>query len=906
MSRIAPGSHVGPYEVLAPLGKGGMGEVWRARDLRLGRDVALKALPEGLQSDPARVGRFDREARLVAALHHPNVASLHGVEEQAGERYLVLECVEGATLAQKLEAGPLPLDEALDVCRQVATGIEAAHEHGVIHRDLKPANVMITPAGDAKVLDFGLAKPSVGESAPQLLSSPTLSHGATAAGVILGTAPYMSPEQARGKAVDRRTDVWSFGCVLFECLSGRLLFTGETVSDVIGRILQTEPDWTALPAATPPRVRELLRRCLARDPRKRLRDIGEARVVLEEVLAGTETTEAEGSGLAAAAHGRERLWMALCAVLLLTAVALATLLARAARPAAPPAATAVRATIALPPGLHLDGTGPPVLAISRDGRTLAFVARGESGPARLYLRRLDSAEVREVPDSESAEGPFFSPDGRFVAFAVGVSMAGGQRAELRKHSLETRLTQVVCPLPDYFGGAWRQDDTILFVGTVPGGLWTVDARGGKPRLLVERFRQAGHEGIKTVLWPELLPDERTVLLDDWDAPGGQRIIAVELATGEVKDLGLPGWGARHLVTGQVAYGTSEGALMAVPFDLLALRATGAPLALASDLAIARNASPAFAVSANGTLIRAVGYLRGSQREPMRIVAGAAGRGVKVLPVETALYSRNIALSPDGRVLAARDSDDAIWLIDLARGTRVRLPSAQVIDFLSMRWTRDGRSLVFSGTRSGERSCGIYRRSSDGTGAVEPVVTSIPAECQLAGWDADGRSLFYLVRGGGSVDFMRLDPGASPRVAFHENGGVAEARVSPDGRFLAFDSNAGGDYQVYVHSLADGGEREAVTRSGGRSPVWARDGRALYFHRDRGVWSVPIDTTRTHVAIGPEHSVLEWNAARGFEVGPDGTLYGVEPVPGAAIQTSFEVQTGWAADVGRLAVASDKR
>jgi len=566
----------------------------------------------------------------------------------------------------------------------------------------------------------------------------------------------------------------------------------------------------------------------------------------------------------------------------------------------------VRATIALPPGLHLDGVGAPVLAISKDGRTLAFVARGETGPARLYLRSLDSAEAWAVPGSESAEGPFFSPDGRFVAFAVGVSMAGGQPAELRKYSLETRLTQAVCPLPDYFGGAWRQDDTILFVGAIPGGLWTVEARGGTPRLLVERFRQAGRDGIKTVLWPELLPGERTVLLDDWDAPGGQSLIAVELATGEVKDLGLPGWGARYLATGHVAYGTAEGSLMAVPFDLQALRATGAPLALASDLAIARNASPTFAVSANGTLIRAVGYLRGSQREPMRIVAGAAGRGVKVLPVETALYSRNIALSPDGRVLAVHDSDDAIWLVDVGRGTRVRLPSAQVTDFLSLRWTRDGRSLVFSGTRAGEHSCGIYRRSSDGTGAVEPVVASVPAECKLAGWGPEGRSLFYLVRRSGGVDFMRLDPGSSPRNAFHENGGVAEARVSPDGRFLAFDSNAGGEYQVYVHSLADGGERVAVTRSGGRSPVWARDGRALYFLRDRSVLATPIQTTGAHVAIGPERSVLEWNATREFEVAPDGTLYGVEPVPGAATQTSFEVQTSWFADVGRLAGASGKQ
>jgi serine/threonine-protein kinase len=893
--------------LVAPLGAGGMGEVWRARDARLGRDVALKSLPEDFARDPARVGRFDREARLLASLQHPNVAALHGVEEQDGARYLVLECVEGATLGERLATGPLPIDEAIEVSRQIATGVEAAHEHGVIHRDLKPGNIKITPAGEVKVLDFGLAKAAIGDASADLLSSPTLAHTGTAVGVILGTAPYMSPEQARGKVVDRRSDVWSFGCVLFECLTGRVLFAGETVSDVIGRILQTEPDWTALPVATPPRVRELLRRCLARDPKKRLRDIGEARVVLEEIQAGTPEpgTAAPAAVAAAVRPGRERFWMALAALALLTAIALAVMLVRRTK-APPPEAPSLSATIPLPSGLHLDGVGSPVLAVSRDGRTLAFVARGESGPARLYVRGLDSAEVAAVPGSDTAEGPFFSPDGRWVAFAVGVSLVGGQPPELRKYSLETRLTQTICPLEDYFGGAWRKDDSILFVGAHPGGLWTVDARGGVPRLLVERFRQAGRDGVKAMAWPELLPGERTVLLDDWNARARGSIVAVELASGEMKDLGLAGWGARYLPTGHLVYGGAGATLMAVPFDLRTLGATGAPVALASDLAFARNASPALAVSGNGTLVRAAGYLAGSRREPMRLVAGTTSGVTRVLPVDADLYSGSVALSPDGRSLTLGTWDSAVWVIDVLRGTRVKL-SAMQTDLRSLRWSADGRSLLLAGALGGELGCGIFRRSVDGTDAIETVVPPVPAECEPAGWSADGRTLFYFVRAmGAGVTFMRLDPGSSPRVAFEGAAGVVGARVSPNGRFLAFESDSSGDYQVYVHALESDGARVTVTRAGGRWPVWARDGRALFFSRDRKIVSVAVETAGAAIRFGAERTVLEWNATREFDVGADGTLYGIEPVPGAAIQTSLQVQTGWFAEVERLAGAGAKR
>ena len=460
-------------------------------------------------------------------------------------------------------------------------------------------------------------------------------------------------------------------------------------------------------------------------------------------------------------------------------------------------------------------------------------------------------------------------------------------------------------MEDYFGGVWRADDSILFVGSLPGGLWTVPASGGAPRLLVERFRHAGREAAMRVAWPDLLPDGRTVLLDDWDAPGESNLVTVDLASGEMKDLGLRGWGARFLPTGHLVYAGTDGALMAVPFDTRALRPSGTPVALAPATAIARNNAPAFAFSENGTLVRATGYLKGSAREPMRVVAVTVRGTRRVLSAEADLYARGFALSPDGRRIALSTADETIWVIDTERGTRVKLPPAPILDVLSLRWSPDGRSLLLSA--AGQGGYGIFRRSADGTGSLETLVNPAAGECEAAGWDPGTRALLSFVRTMGTeTTFMRQDPGGQPQAVFAEAGGVVGASVSPDGRFIAFDSGASGDFQVHVRPLSSEGERVTVTASGGRWPVWSRDGRTLFFRRGRQVLAVAATVAGGGIRFGEERAVLEWDVARSFDVGPDGTFYGVEPVPGAGVQTSLEVQTGWFAEVERLAGPSAGR
>jgi Tol biopolymer transport system component len=887
--------------VLAPLGSGGMGEVWRARDTRLGRDVALKALPEGMEHDPGRVGRFDREARLLASLHHANVATLYGFEEVEGSRYLVLECIEGPTLAERLATGPLGAEEAIEVCRQVAAGLEAAHEQGVVHRDLKPANVKIAPTGEVKVLDFGLAKVAAGDASPDLLSSPTVSQAGTAAGVILGTAPYMSPEQARGKPVDRRSDVWSFGCVLFECLTGRRAFDGETVSDVIGRILQTDPDWKALPASTPPRVRELLRRCLTRDPRNRLRDVGEARITLEEVQAGQAGLPAAALVPAAGDRGRERAWMGLAVLGLMTSVGLAVLYFRTG---SLPRAPSLQATIPLPPGQRVDGFGSPVLALSRDGRTLAFTARGETGLDHLYVRRLADARATLVPGSETAEGPFFSPDGKWVAFAVGVSLVGSSPPELRKYSLETGLTQTICALDDYFGGVWRDDDSILFVNAEPRGLYSVDAGGGPPRSVLPTFRDGPTERQKVVAWPMLLPGGRTVLLDDDDGGARGRSVAVDLGTGALKDLGIEGFGARYLPTGYLVYGGADGTLMAVRFDARAVRVTGTPVAVVPGLAFARNLSPAFAVSRNGTLVRAVGYLQGSGRVPQTVVrVGGDGERTGVSTEADLYYGRPIALSPDGRTLALATWDQSIWLVDVSRRTRTKISRPGLTEILGLRWAPDGSRLAISTSRKGVSGYGIFATAVDGTGGLDTLVPVSPAETEGAGWSPDGHAFFYFVRGyeagKRSSTFLRLDADTPARALFEVAGVVNLARVSPDGRFVAFGSDLTGSLQISVYPLDGRGGGTTVTAAGGSWPVWSRAGRELFFARGGEVFAVAIDT-RDGIHVGPERRLFGWDNTSAFDVGADGSFFGLEPVPGADVQTSLLIQTGWFSEVERLA------
>jgi serine/threonine-protein kinase len=907
----------------------------------LGREVALKVLPEEFTRDPERLARFEREAKLLAQLNHPNIAQIYALEkwgqlpvsaaasadsgvakgksETVPIFALAMELVEGPTLAERLEGGPFSFRESLSVALQIAQALEEAHEKGIVHRDLKPQNIKASTEGKVKVLDFGLAKAMepvspAGMSPHDLAHSPTVTFGGTREGVILGTAAYMSPEQARGGAVDKRADIWAFGVVLYEMLAGERLFAEGSVVDTLSAVLRQEIDLGRLPAGLPPRVRELVRRCFERDPKRRLRDIGEARLALESggaVLDVPSEPLLAPPARSAAAPQRSR-WAAIGFATAIVAAAVGLWLERAGPPApeSAPAPRALRATIPLPPGLELDGVGSPVLALSADGSTLAFLARRENAPQRLYVRRLDENEAREVPGSETGEGPIFSPDGKWVGFAVGVSLiTGGVPPELRKHSLETGLTQTICALEDYFGGLWREDGTILFVNTSPGGLWSVSASGGTARRLVERFVVAGRETAKTVAWPNALPGGNAVLLTDWDVSQTGELIAVELGSREVRPLGLAGSAARYLPIGHLAFGRAGGALEVVRFDPRSLRVVGAPVATVAELAFARHATPAFAVGDDGTLVYTTGFLRNSRREPMRLVrADRSGRRAP-LPVAADLYGRPLAVSPDGRRLAATTWDGVHIVVDLDRGTRVRLPGAKLAEVLDLRWTRDGRQLTYPDWTAGEvTGHELAVQPVDGGGAPRPLGVA-GSELSVAGWTPDGRTVVYetndLERQLSRIFAVELDPEAltvrgTPRELWSEPTAIVKSTVSPDGRFVAFDSDASGRFEIYLLTMATR-ERIALTAGGGRSPSWSADSREDFFRRDDAIWAVGLEPAAGGgLRIGGETKLFDWPEVYAWDAGADGASYGTEPVPGAAVQTSLQLRTGWLAEVERLA------
>ncbi len=617
---LASGTRLGPYEILAPLGAGGMGEVYRAKDSRLHRDVAIKILPESVARDPERLARFQREAQVLAALNHPHIAAIYGLEEAGGVPALVLEFVEGETLAQRLAQGPMPIDEALGVARGIAEALEAAHEKGIVHRDLKPANVILTPGGSVKVLDFGLAKAlAVDGAAPDVTRSPTITAAATQAGVVLGTAAYMSPEQARGKAVDKRSDIWSFGALVYEMLTGQRCFEGETVSDVLASVLRQDPEWSRLPRETPAAVRLLLRRCLERDPKKRLRDIGDA------WLEG-----AAGPDPAPASRRFPIGWTAAVVLALAAGYAAARWLAKAEPPAGRPAAT--HSIVRLPPGARLSGWASPVVAISRDGRVVAFVAEKENEPQRLWIHRLDRDDTKVVPDSDSAEGPFFSQDGQWIGFATNVSQSGGAgEGRLKKYSVSTGLTQPVASIPDYYGGSFAADGSILVAASTTEGLWRLPAGGGKPDTSTERVVWQGKEVTRSMSWPQILPGGAAALVTDVDAVP-MSVAALDLRNRHLRTLATDVRFCRYSGDGRLLMLKADRTLLAAPFDPASLRMTGEAVAVLKDVAFGGNDGGSFALSETGTLVYATGTLRGSGLEPMRLVRVTEKGGIDPLPV----------------------------------------------------------------------------------------------------------------------------------------------------------------------------------------------------------------------------------------------------------------------------------
>ena len=812
---LATGGHVGQYEVLERLGAGAMGEVFRARDLKLGRFVALKTLPEDLPWDAERLARFEREARVLASLNHPNIAALHEVADVGDTHVLVLELVEGETLADRIERGPVAIAEAVAIAAQIAAALEVAHEQGVVHRDLKPANVKLRADGTVKLLDFGLAKvlatrtDGSGEAAATITALPPNAGGG---GAVLGTPAYMSPEQARGLPVDKRTDVWAFGCVLYEVLTGRRAFVGEHATDVIVSVVDREPAFDALPAECPPALRRLLRRCLTKDARQRLRDIGDARLELADAAAGLADAGAERT------RYRRRIWSALA--LVGAALAAAAIWLDVVQGPSAPASPPRIARFALPEQAMNPASGSTI-AISSDGKRIVY-----AGPRGLVLRARDRLDATLLPDTLSGTAPFFSPDGEWLVFT--------DWHELRKVPAAGGLAQKVADVGPSAMGAWHGED--IFVADM-NGLLRIPAAGGAPRRLVTDLSAQ-----EQALQPQYLDGRQAVLFTVNPSPSlvpafaanapGARVEALDLITGRRHVVVRGGGRGRYLPTGHLVYAAGP-TLYAVAFDLEALTVRGEPTAV-----LTVDGQLEFAVADDGTLVYQAWPVSGGRD---LVWVDRQGREEPLAaPPMNYIYPR---LSPDGQRVAldlTYNDDRDTWIFDLRRGTLERFTHDPAGNPISA-WSPDGRYIAFGSDRFGVTN--VFRQAADGSGEPERLLTSNVTQMPIT-YAPDGDLLFSQAVPGQQRDIYLLSLNGErhsvPLVATVANELTAE--VSPDGRWLAYDSDESGQFEVYVRAYpkTDEGGRWQVSSGGGRQSVWSHDGRELFYRGfDGALMSVAI-------------------------------------------------------------------
>ena len=823
------GSTISTYKVTAKLGEGGMGQVYRAHDTALGRDVALKLLPPGFSDNPERLARFEREARLLASLNHANIAAIYGIVPHENERVLVLELVEGADLSEHLQMGPMPVDEAVKVARQVADALESAHDNGVIHRDLKPANIQTTPDGTVKVLDFGLAKaldPAGDRSDPDLSKSPTMIASGTVEGVILGTAAYMSPEQARGKALDRRADVWAFGCVLYELLTGRQAFSGETVSDTLASILKTEPDFDLLPDNTPLPVRRLLERCLEKDARQRLRDIGEARIILEKVERGEVVGEAPSAETAPAGRaGSSRTGWIAALVFFVAAAALAAMLATRTTPEPELLALSVTSPADGPFALQGYHPGPPML--SADGKRVVFCTRAADGTF-IYVRDLDNPNPYRINGTQGAGYPFWSPDGRHIGF-----FANGM---LMRVGADGSPPMPVCDARFGKGGTWSADGTIVFAPTFNAGLHRVSENGGTSEEITTVDPSKGENSHR---FPVFLPDGRRYL---FLARGGSAGAASFTTQGSRIVMGsLDSDGLTDIMTSTAQVALSAGhvlflrgnVLMAQPIDAQAGALSGEAFPLIENVRGLPGAARAvFDASDNGRLV----YMTGSALPGYRLLlVDETGREVEQVGEEGEYAGPRV--SPDGKHIALEVYETVggvndIWVYEVARGVRTRLTFSAGPESNPV-WSPDGRYVAYSGTDS--TGAQIYRKAMDGSAPAE-LVFGDDNDKFISDWSADGRHLIYTQSGpDGATDIWMVEAegeseGKQPVALLTGPFAEFDGRVSPDGRWMAYSSTeTGGRVEVFVTTFPKPGSRYRLSHESGNLPNWSPDGRALFYY-----------------------------------------------------------------------------
>jgi eukaryotic-like serine/threonine-protein kinase len=809
------GKTLGHYQIADQLGKGGMGEVYKAKDQKLGRDVAIKVLPDEFARDADRVARFQREAKALASLNHPNIAAIYGLEEFNGTNFLVLELVEGLTLADRIKAGPIPVEEALKLAVQIADALEAAHEKGIIHRDLKPANINVTPEGKAKVLDFGLAKAFAGEAtevnlsnSPTLTYSPTLSDAATRQGVILGTAAYMSPEQARGKSVDKRADIWAFGCILFEMLTGKAAFPGKDVTDILAAVIRSEPEWNSLPANLHWRLRETVESCLKKNAADRCHDIADVRLGIQKVLADPSCVSMPGIPI----DHRTKLhtilpWVS--ASIVLTAM----IAAWAVWKLKPPELRGVeRHQYSLPEGQQLKNSVGNILAVSPDGRQYVYVtAEG------LYLRSLSEFNAKLIDGTGTSPAtpyPFFSHDGKWLAYVAD--------SKLKKIAITGGAPDTLCDVSAFTGGSWGADNRIVYADK---GIYRVSANGGTPELIVK----------ETGWYPQLLPGGKSLLVTSGPPP--YKIFLQSLQSGKRTEL-FPGDKAQYISTGHIVYARGS-KLFAMPFDLKTQKVTGDPVPVVEDVWRALSIyTPQYAVSDTGTLV----YIPATTAIAQRTLVWVDRKG-KEEPLGAPLHHyHNPRISPDGTRVALAVADDPnkedIFIWDLIHSILTMLKSEG--DNISPVWIRDGKQLAFFSNR--ERKYLTLLRSADGAGKDEVL-----GEAFVPAFWVDIRNTLVgttwhmgYVSGIGALS---IEGDHKPSYLLNEKYHESHPRISPNGRWMVYTSIESGRDEIYIRSFPNvDTERRKISRDGGNSPLWSKD--EIFYRNGDSVMTVAVKTSPT--------------------------------------------------------------
>jgi len=862
---LPAGTQLGPYEIVSAIGAGGMGEVYKAKDTRLSRTVAIKVLPEQVSHQLELRQRFEREAQTIASLNHPHICTLHDVGHQGDIEYLVMEYLDGETLAQRLERGPMPIDQVLKYAIQIADALDKAHRSGITHRDLKPANIMITKSG-AKLLDFGLAKLKQEVQPPTVLSAMPTNAAVTAQGTILGTLQYMSPEQVEGNDADSRTDIFAFGSILYEMATGRRTVEGKSQASIIAAILDRDPPAiSSIQPTTPRQFDHLVKRCLAKAPDERWQTASDLQLELKWIA--ENLTQTDSGTVTEVRHdrpGRRGIsWSMAVAIATLAAVLAGGLVWLGLKtPTGGRTSTIARLSIALPPGEQIADSGNPSLALSPDGQEVAYVAF-RTGAPQVFLRSIDRLESKPLPGTEGAFNPFFSPDGQWIGF-----FAGGK---LKKVSLSGSAVQVLCDAPSGRGGSWGPDDYIYFAPTNIGGIWKVSAAGGSPQEVTVLDRSKGEVSHR---FPHILPGGKSLLLTVWTGPGvdERQVQSLSLADGKKQVLVNGGDMPRYVPVGYLVYGHND-ALMAAPFDLQTLSLKPGPPMLLAETVRGKDEGTHYAVSNSPTLA----YLQGDPKRTERRLVWVDRSG-KVEPVAAPLreYS-NPSVSPDGRYVAVEVDTSAviIWLYDFGRATLTPITSLGSSQAPS--WTPDGKRIAYRATRTGYRN--LFWKVVDGSSEEERLAKSEDAQTP-GSWSPDGKWVAYVdvsPATGPDLMLLPLEGDRKPQVFLRTPNSELNPQFSPDGKWLAYMSDESSRDEIYVRPFPGPGAKVQVSTQGGIEPLWSRNGKELFYLEGNKMMAVDV-TTQPAFSAGTPRKLFEGQyvesptGSTGYSISPDGQRF----------------------------------